>query len=79
MIHDLKIHPVHFVHVKSGHKKFELRKNDRPYAVGHTLRLREWCPDRECYTGNEVITKITHTLRGPRPGLSEGYVILSIG
>ena len=43
MIHDLKIHPEHFAAVGSDSKRFELRKDDRPYATGDILRLRDRC------------------------------------
>jgi len=42
--HDLKCWPGPFAAVASGLKTFEIRKDDRPYAVGDTLILREWCP-----------------------------------
>lgn len=43
--HDLKTHPAHFAAVWSGAKRAELRLNDRGFAAGDTLRLREWRPD----------------------------------
>jgi hypothetical protein len=44
MIHDLKIHPGPFAAVYAGTKTHEIRKADRPYAVGDVLHLREWVP-----------------------------------
>jgi len=43
--HNLKCWPGPFAAVASGLKTFEVRKDDRPYAVGDTLLLRAWCPD----------------------------------
>ena len=43
--HILKIVPPYFDSVASGRKTMELRKDDRGYAVGDTLILREWDPD----------------------------------
>lgn len=42
MIHDLKTAPEHFAAILSGLKTAELRKDDRNFAVGDTLLLREW-------------------------------------
>lgn len=44
MIHELKVWPDFFDDLCSGKKSFELRKLDRPFAVGDTLCLREWSP-----------------------------------
>lgn len=46
MEHELKTLPEYFQAVKRGEKTFELRRDDRPYAVGDTLLLREFDPDR---------------------------------
>lgn len=42
MTHDLKSWPGSFDAVASGAKKHEIRKADRPFAVGDDLVLREW-------------------------------------
>lgn len=42
MEHSLKAWPASFRDVRSGKKKFEVRIFDRDYAVGDTLRLREF-------------------------------------
>ena len=60
MTHDLKIWPEYFQAVQDGRKTFEIRANDRNYLVGHILRLREWCPRRECYTGAKVERVVTY-------------------
>lgn len=46
MEHELKTWPRYFAAVASGYKRFEIRKADRPYAVGDTLVLREYDRDR---------------------------------
>ena len=63
MIHELKILPEYYNAVKSGKKKFELRKDDRGFAEGDSLRLNKWTPNGG-YTGETIITDITYILRG---------------
>jgi Domain of unknown function (DUF3850) len=84
-IHDLKTWPEFFHDLATGQKTFELRKNDRDYRVGDTLRLREWDPDTKTYSGRETTRRVTHMLEH-RPGaecaadfgLKDGYAILSL-
>ena len=40
-IHELKLDTKYFNDVKSGNKKFEIRKNDRDFEVGDILVLRK--------------------------------------
>jgi hypothetical protein len=83
--HDLKIWPEFFDQLMSGQKTFELRNDDRGYAVGDVLRLREWILEGHFYSGREARRQVTHLLRH-RPdagcaatfGLAPGFVILSI-
>lgn len=75
MIHKLKILPQYFEDKLQGMKKWEVRKNDRPYKDGDTLQLEEWSEETG-YTGRtlqEYIKKIyTET-----PGIKEGYIIMN--
>lgn len=45
--------------VASGKKKFELRVNDRNYAVGDMLLLREYAFE---YTGKAILCKVLYCL-----------------
>lgn len=74
-IHDLKILPLYFEHVKKGEKTFELRFDDRDYCAGDILLLREWSNGK--YTGRSLTVKITYLLKG-FDGLKDGWVVLSI-
>lgn len=85
--HDLKILPLYFEDVCYGNKTFELRKNDRDYKVGDTIRLREYTPSELIeytpfaseYTGRECNRTITYILRDcEKYGLKKGFVILGI-
>lgn len=76
MIHNLKISPKYFDAVESGIKPFEVRKNDRLFAVGDALSLNEW--DGEKLTGRHTFKYITYILDDPEY-CAEGYVILGLG
>jgi hypothetical protein len=74
MHHDLKIFPGYFESVISGRKTFEIRNDDRTYAVGDTVTLFE---HREVggYTGrtyNATIGYVTAYKQQP------GYVVFSL-
>lgn len=76
MRHELKCLPEYFVHVASGDKTFEIRKNDRNFEVGDRLRIREWEPNVPDYTGRECIRVVTYmTDYEQKPG----YVVLALG
>lgn len=90
--HDLKVQPPYFDALRDGTKTFEVRKNDRAYQAGDTLRLFEHsgkygeCDDLDCGSSTcarrEVITKrVTFVYSGdPRfGGLEPGFVVLALG
>lgn len=78
MVHELKTWSECFHDIWWNRKTFELRYNDRNYQVGDTLLLKEWNKDTQEFTGRECMRTVTSMLSGPRPGLSEGWVIMSI-
>lgn len=83
--HELKCWPEFFEALRDGVKPFELRKDDRGFQVGDILRLREWDPATNAYSGQELRRRVTYKL-SHRPGagcaadlgLKEGYAILGI-
>lgn len=82
--HDLKVWPQFFDAIDSGSKLFEIRKNDRGYQVGDSLRLREYAPGPDEYTGREVRRRVLYMLNGDEPlgyafGLKPGFVAMSLG
>jgi len=76
-IHHLKTWPEYYRAVVSGAKKVEIRKDDRGFQVDDLLRLEEFEPDKQEYTGSCYTVKVTHILRD-RPWVPEGYVAMSI-
>jgi hypothetical protein len=78
MVHDLKVHPLYYQRIMSNEKNFEVRKADRDFQVGDILNLREWCPQKQDYTGMFLPRRITYILRGGQFGIEEGYCVLSL-
>lgn len=77
MIHELKIYPQYFVAVLERRKTFEVRKNDRPFAVGDVVCLREYDPLFDKYTGRIWYGDITYILDNEL-FCKKGYIIMSI-
>lgn len=87
MEHELKTDPDVFSAVYNGDKNFEIRFNDRDFKVDDDLVLRETKYTGEQmnhedkpleYTGREYRCIVGYILHGPRYGLAEGWVIMSI-
>ena len=76
IVHKLKAWPEFYWPVVEGNKPFEIRKDDREYKVGAYIRLHEWDPVAEVYTGqvsgHYKITYITDFEQKP------DYVVLGI-
>ena len=47
MVHAVKAYPEYYKSLAAGDKPFEVRKNDRPYAVGDILAVNEFIPDEQ--------------------------------
>ena len=86
MEHELKTDPEEWDEVAAGVKTFEIRKDDRGYAVGDILLLMKTRYTAAAmangkpleYTGCVVRVGVSHVMRGPVWGLEEGWVIMSI-
>lgn len=71
MIHAKKVAPEYFEALRSGAKRFELRREDPEepsYAVGDYLAVNEYDPGRhaaqdDLYTGRCMLFEITYVLR----------------
>ncbi len=88
MIHELKTWPEPFQAVLDGRKRYEIRDNDRNYAVGDVLHLLEWDPDEDPdeaapegsrgYTGRDLRVIVTHKTEGGRWGVRDTCCVMSI-
>jgi hypothetical protein len=82
--HELKCWPQFFEAIIAGEKTCELRRNDRNYQVGDVLRLREWDPFREHYTGRHYKVRVTHIISAEQAcalspeALAPGFCIMSV-
>ena len=61
--HELKTLPDYFSALWSGAKRFELRNNDRGFAIGDWLVLREWSV-RDGYSRRARRAAVTYILEG---------------
>ena len=86
-VHELKCWPSFFAAILDGSKTFEVRKNDRDFAVGDVLKLREWEPyafgewgtvRTGNYTKRECVRRVTYVLRGGEFGIEAGTVVLGL-
>lgn len=77
MKHDLKTWPTYYRRVFEGEKRFEIRKNDRDFRPGDTLKLMEWNPETKEFTGRELFRKAGYILDS-HDGLKDGYVIIQL-
>lgn len=89
--HELKCWPPPFDSILSGIKTHEIRKNDRNYAAGDVLHLREWRPDPwdgrpppgwdstvYGYTGREIRVRVTYVTFGGDWGVPDDMCVMSI-
>lgn len=81
--HDLKVWPSFFTALLDGSKTFEVRQDDRGYQVGDVLRLREYSPGPDEYTGREINRRVSYLLSGDEVmgyafGIKSGFVAMGL-
>ena len=80
MEHELKIEQCYLIHILEGRKQFEVRKNDRDYQAGDTIKyLPNEDQNYDCYQTHPAPLpryKITYVHQGL--GMQEGFVVLLI-
>jgi hypothetical protein len=83
--HEVKSWSHFFDAIESGHKKHDLRKNDRNFKIGDTLRLRRYDNINGMFTGQSIDRKVTYITSRDVPCafssavLESDYCILSLG
>jgi hypothetical protein len=75
--HDLKCHPPYFDQVYRGLKTFDVRANDRSFMAGDGIRLREFVPTRNEYTGRTVCVYVLGVYTS-LIGVRDGHCVMSI-
>lgn len=78
MIHELKTWSGPFRAAESGLKPWEFRRDDRGFQESDIVRLLEWEPTEQVYTGASLEGRIVYLLRGPEFGIPEGFVIFTV-
>lgn len=79
MIHELKIDPEYFSAVRSGKKRFELRRNDRNFQVGDYLALNEYDRVQKAYTGRTELVQISYIMNPNDVMMCEGdFALMSL-
>jgi hypothetical protein len=73
-VHDLKIHPIYYSAIIRGDKIFEIRKNDRDFAVGDEIILHEFIDGHHTHT-KPIYGKIKYVTDYAQ---RVGYVVLGI-
>jgi DNA-directed RNA polymerase subunit E'/Rpb7 len=79
MRHELKIKELYYYRLEFNKKHFEVRKNDRDFQVGDTIRFTvvdNDCPTRKANYFGLPDWKITYIYSGL--GMVEGYVVLEL-
>lgn len=79
MHHTIKTHAELYHRVKSGEKRFDIRKDDRNYQCGDTVTLEYFDSPAAPPHGNEPLDfRIGFVLRGGQYGLEPGYVAFQL-
>lgn len=78
LTHELKCWPEFFQAILDGQKTYEIRKNDRDFWIFDRVRLREYDPQKQYYTGREKTATIVH-ITTDFSGIKEGFCVFGIG
>jgi hypothetical protein len=77
--HELKTWPAFYDGIITLQKNFECRFNDRGFAVGDLLILKEYDPLIGVYTGRWCARRVTYIVDACRfEGLKEGFCIMGL-
>jgi hypothetical protein len=76
--HHVKSWPRFYQPIAEGVKTFDIRKDDRGYAVGDDIVMEEFRPGVGEYTGEKLTRRIVYILRDFEGGLMPDYCILGL-
>ena len=76
MIHELKTRQEYFEDILKGQKTFEIRKDDRPFAVGDFLALNE-LDGTGAYTGRCCVVRIAYIMR-EKEFVKDGFAVMGV-
>lgn len=74
MTHELKTVQPYFEKIWGAEKTFEVRENDRDFQSGDVVRLKEYDPETDTYSGREVRVRISYVLSNYE-AIKTGYVV----
>lgn len=77
-IHHLKVWPWFYNGLADGSKTYEIRQNDRGFAVDDILVFHDWDPDTSTYIDRPLLYAKVLSILEDAPGLMEGYVIMTL-
>ena len=78
IVHELKIWPTYFDAILRGDKTHVIRKADRDFRVGDTLRLNEFYPGDERFSGRSIDVEVSYLADESSPHGVPGRVLMSI-
>ena len=73
MVHSLKTWSDYFQAIRQGRKTFEIRQNDRNFAVGDWLHLKEYNHREQRFTGDAVLVMVSYITDWEQ---KPGYVVM---
>ena len=76
--HELKTWPHPFQAILGGTKQHEVRKWDRDFQPGDLVKLREWDPEKQDYTGRSKTFSIGYCTMPGMWGLPDDYGCFTI-
>jgi hypothetical protein len=78
VIHHLKVWPEFYKMLDDGSKTWEVRYDDRGYAVKDILVFHEWDPMTGSYVSSPLLYAMVLYLWYNIPGLLDGHVIMDL-
>lgn len=80
MEHELKVLKPYYSRLVEGSKTCEVRRDDRDFQIGDTLKLRCYSKESLCFIEpyEPLYFLITHILKGEQFGIKDGFAVLSI-